>query len=469
MPYIVVFGVSLLMACSQSEPTPAPTPSPTPQPAPDFRIPLYDNVDFQLSEHLGKPVIINFWASWCDPCRDEAPILERIWRKYEDRNVVVIGVNVDDIERNARAFLREFSITYLAGPDREGSVPIDYGVKGLPATYFVNKEGRLEHRWDGLIDEDTIESWIGDLVAGADPSAGPMGESIEEFLKLIGDGDTAISAAQAPLLEQAVWPPEMASQFIMECLEWIYRFKAEFPKEGPTEHEVWRVETYGEEPGCDGLTAAWHVTFYADGRPPQVSEIYDRLLREGVLQSDILTGEGIRLTSYFQGDCPRGDHPLDSAAATCWATGVYTPEIDETPTQEEVARVRGRMSVPEGYTDALLLVVPSRLDTASALPQDLAARFLLGLLVGESVDALLIPVDYYAVVGAGEWWTIEGSAADGPLPRDLWIFAEREGEPVGMKFESLPASFGSTVSLPEVEFPSVDPDERREWVLRPSE
>ncbi len=113
------------------------------QPAPDFSLELYDGGELTLSDLRGKVVVINFWASWCDPCRDEAPALERVWREYKDRGVVFIGVDYVDVESAARAYLAEFDITYPNGLDKGQRISRAYRIRGVPETFFVDKEGNI--------------------------------------------------------------------------------------------------------------------------------------------------------------------------------------------------------------------------------------------------------------------------------------------------------------------------------------
>jgi len=86
---------------------------------------------------------VNFWASYCAPCRDEAPMLERLWQEYRDRGVVFVGINTDDIERNARAYMDEFGITYYNAPDVKGKIEDDYRITGIPETFVINTEGEI--------------------------------------------------------------------------------------------------------------------------------------------------------------------------------------------------------------------------------------------------------------------------------------------------------------------------------------
>lgn len=111
--------------------------------APDFSLTTFDGETITLSKLRGQVVIINFWASWCPPCRDEAAYLEATWRKYRDRGVILIGVDYVDTESNARAYLEEFDITYPNGPDVGQEIALAYRIKGVPETFYVDKEGQL--------------------------------------------------------------------------------------------------------------------------------------------------------------------------------------------------------------------------------------------------------------------------------------------------------------------------------------
>jgi cytochrome c biogenesis protein CcmG/thiol:disulfide interchange protein DsbE len=113
------------------------------QPAPDFTLQLYGGGELTLSDLRGKVVLINFWASWCDPCRDEAPALERMWREYKDRGVVFIGVDYVDVESSARDYMAEFDITYPNGLDKGQRISRAYHIRGVPETFFIDKNGNI--------------------------------------------------------------------------------------------------------------------------------------------------------------------------------------------------------------------------------------------------------------------------------------------------------------------------------------
>ena len=154
------------------------------KPAMDFTLPLFGGGEFALREHRGQPVVINFWASWCPPCRQEAHGLERAWRSHASEGVVFVGVDIQDSEGDARAYIQEFGITYPNGPDTDGQIAVDYGVIGIPVTFLVNKEGTVEQRWVGALDETQLAAWIDELAAGMTLSGEAEGENPQDFFKL---------------------------------------------------------------------------------------------------------------------------------------------------------------------------------------------------------------------------------------------------------------------------------------------
>ncbi len=133
--------------------------------APDFSITGFDGRTVTLSELRGQVVIINFWASWCPPCREEAAYLEETWRKYEGLGVVFIGVDWVDTEKEALAYIAEFDITYINGPDLGTRIADLYNIQGVPETFFVAKNGELRGVHIGPLKSPQLDEKIEELLA----------------------------------------------------------------------------------------------------------------------------------------------------------------------------------------------------------------------------------------------------------------------------------------------------------------
>jgi cytochrome c biogenesis protein CcmG/thiol:disulfide interchange protein DsbE len=119
------------------------------QPVPDFDLPRLDGGRLSSAELRGSPVVLNFFASWCAPCRDEAPLLERTWRAYKERGVRFVGVDIRDTPSDARGFVREFGLTYPIVRDQDQTLARALGVYGLPQTFFVDRRWRLSTAAEG--------------------------------------------------------------------------------------------------------------------------------------------------------------------------------------------------------------------------------------------------------------------------------------------------------------------------------
>ena len=137
--------------------------------APDFSLGLFDGSTFTLSSTLqtGKPVVLNFWASWCGPCADEAPVLQDAARRYADR-VTFVGVDVQDLDTDAQAFVRKYAITYPTGSGNAGPISIQYGMRGVPETYFIAPDGQLIRKWNTLTAAD-LEQFLAELQRASSP------------------------------------------------------------------------------------------------------------------------------------------------------------------------------------------------------------------------------------------------------------------------------------------------------------
>jgi cytochrome c biogenesis protein CcmG/thiol:disulfide interchange protein DsbE len=131
--------------------------------APDFSLGLFDGSTFTLSEALqtGKPAVVNFWASWCGPCADEAPVLKDAAQRYGDR-ITFVGIDVQDVDSDAQGFLRKYGITYANGSGNAGPISVMYGMRGVPETYFIAPDGRLVRKWNTLTAAD-LEQFLAEL------------------------------------------------------------------------------------------------------------------------------------------------------------------------------------------------------------------------------------------------------------------------------------------------------------------
>jgi cytochrome c biogenesis protein CcmG, thiol:disulfide interchange protein DsbE len=113
-------------------------------PAPEFTLDLLDGSgELALSELRGKALIVNFWASWCGPCKDEAPFLQRTYERYRSQGLVVLGIDVEDFTKDARRFVKRHGLTYPNVRDVRKETIGKWGVTGYPETFFVDRKGRL--------------------------------------------------------------------------------------------------------------------------------------------------------------------------------------------------------------------------------------------------------------------------------------------------------------------------------------
>jgi cytochrome c biogenesis protein CcmG/thiol:disulfide interchange protein DsbE len=141
--------------------------------APDFTLATFSNYEYngasqvKLSELKGKIVVINFWASWCKPCEQEAAELEEAWRAYQpEGDVVFLGVDYVDTEPEARGYLEKFSITYPNGADLGTRISQAFRIKGVPETYFIDRDGMIQYIQVGPFQSlDQIQSVVDSLKA----------------------------------------------------------------------------------------------------------------------------------------------------------------------------------------------------------------------------------------------------------------------------------------------------------------
>ncbi len=164
IPLAVVPVLVLLAYGFRTDPRAIPSPLVGKRAAP-FAIQLFDGGQLSLEGLRGKVVVLNFWASWCYPaCYEEAPVLEGGWKEYRDRDVVVVGVDIQDTEEAARRFIRQFSLTFPNGPDPTGKISVDYGVYGVPETFFIDRKSMIRKKHVGAVTEKVFREEVEKLL-----------------------------------------------------------------------------------------------------------------------------------------------------------------------------------------------------------------------------------------------------------------------------------------------------------------
>jgi cytochrome c biogenesis protein CcmG/thiol:disulfide interchange protein DsbE len=153
---VIVVGIALLRA-KQGQPTSGL--------APDFTVTTFDGETIRLSDLRGRPVVINFWASWCGPCRDEAPRFQSVWERYRDQGVMILGITYVDDENESRAFMAEYGVTYPNAPD-VGTVISEelYFIQGVPETFVIDQQGNVVDFFWFLEDEEQLTETLDRLL-----------------------------------------------------------------------------------------------------------------------------------------------------------------------------------------------------------------------------------------------------------------------------------------------------------------
>ncbi len=158
---IAVFAIGLTL-----DPRAVPSPL-VHQSAPMFSMTTFEGKPFALADHRGKIVVLNFWASWCYPaCYEEAPVLEATWQAFRDNEVVVVGVDIQDTEKAARAFIDQFKLTFPNGRDITGKISIDYGIYGVPETFIIDRQGKIVFKRAGAVQWETLAKALEPLLRG---------------------------------------------------------------------------------------------------------------------------------------------------------------------------------------------------------------------------------------------------------------------------------------------------------------
>ncbi|MDP2932391.1 MAG: TlpA disulfide reductase family protein [Chloroflexota bacterium] len=133
-------------------------------PAPDFTLLDLEGNRVTLSDFRGKVVFINFWASWCPPCRAEMPDIEAVYQKYKDKGVVVIGIDIMEPEDVVRQFVRQGGYSWTFVLDSTGEIARDYRIAAIPTSFFLDKDGIIKTTYIGAMTQRAMESKLAEAM-----------------------------------------------------------------------------------------------------------------------------------------------------------------------------------------------------------------------------------------------------------------------------------------------------------------
>ena len=160
---LIVTGLLLTQGDAKNEFSSKPS-AETKEPAPNFTLLLIDGKNFNLSDYKGKPILINFFASWCLPCREEMPALEKIAHEYKPKGVVFLGIAIDDTEEKMKNFIAKYGVTFPVGLDKTAAIQKSFGLYGIPTTYFIDKEGIINYSHSGSVTEELLRHELDKLL-----------------------------------------------------------------------------------------------------------------------------------------------------------------------------------------------------------------------------------------------------------------------------------------------------------------
>ncbi len=132
--------------------------------AADFTLQLFDGRTFTLSKHKGEAVVVNFFASWCIPCRAEASALEAVHREYFEKKVIFLGIAIKDTDTGARGFVKKYALSFPTGLDKEQKLGRIFGVYGLPTTVFIDATGFINYTHSGAVTGELIKHELDKLL-----------------------------------------------------------------------------------------------------------------------------------------------------------------------------------------------------------------------------------------------------------------------------------------------------------------
>lgn len=157
--FAVVFAFTTVTACAQENENAL-----VGKPAPDFTLTTLDGKPVKLSDQKGSVVVLDFWATWCPPCRAEMPGIQAVYDTYKDQGMIVLAVNAQEDQDTIQSFVMETGFTFPILPDPYGQAIRAYGVRSFPATFVIDREGRIDTIHQGQITPDELETMVRPLL-----------------------------------------------------------------------------------------------------------------------------------------------------------------------------------------------------------------------------------------------------------------------------------------------------------------
>ena len=160
---ILVMTIALLLMIAGCQPSSELTTGMSP--APDFALQDLEGQTVTLSDLRGSPVMLNFWATWCGPCRHEMPFIQQIYEEWLDKGLVLLTINLRETPAKVEEFMQSNGLSFPALLDRDGSVSLEYNVSGIPTTFFIDKDGIIQEKRIGSFSSAAeIEDYLDEIM-----------------------------------------------------------------------------------------------------------------------------------------------------------------------------------------------------------------------------------------------------------------------------------------------------------------